>query len=630
MRRTLAAIFVALLWAGACTPGESPRSSQPDPDAALKGGTLRAVLSIEGGGGFTPLFSGGRVPGLLDPHKDFGSNDSWGLLRCCLTRTLLSHNGRSAEEGGAVLHPDLARSLPSVSPDGKTWTFELRRGVHYAPPLEDVEITARDFVRSFHRLLGIPEVESSGWFLFLDIQGAREYSSGKADSISGLETPDAHTLVIHLTRPGGDLGARLALPITTPLPPHPNDPDARFGVAEGLDDYGPFLVSSGPYIVEGADEIDFSQPPARREPARGLDEKLITLVRNPAWDEASDPLNLRPAYPDRIELAVLRSTDAAVAQVEEGAAHVAMHPVRPPQFSERQMREALAPGGALDARFGDFDVVFGIVMNLAVEPLNDLHVRRAINLAIDKQRVIELTGTNETSIATHLTPNAVVDNLLVDYDPYATPGSRGDISAAREEMSRSSYDSDGDGVCDDDACSGLQAIVRPEDLSTARSVRKDLLDIGLDLDLVAPEGDAYFEYYDDPAKKTPMLMGIGWLKLQMSAASFFVDQFYSQSGIGNGVGNGSMIGATPEQLKKWGYNVTKVPNVDARIEACQPLFGAAEFECWSELDQYLMQEVVPWVPYRYGKVTFLTSSELRNFEFDQLIGMPSFDQIAVP
>ncbi len=44
------------------------------------------------------------------------------------------------------------------------------------------------------------------------IAGASEFSQGKTSAISGLETPDDHTLVIHLVKPTGDLGSRLALP----------------------------------------------------------------------------------------------------------------------------------------------------------------------------------------------------------------------------------------------------------------------------------------------------------------------------------------------------------------------------------------------------------------------------------
>ena len=78
------------------------------------------------------------------------------------------------------------------------------------------------------------------------------------------------------------------------------------------DGYGPFLVSSGPYMIEGIDKVDFTATPTQQQGASGLvpwtytsDYNLVksgslTLVRNPSWDRATDPLRL--ALPDRIEI----------------------------------------------------------------------------------------------------------------------------------------------------------------------------------------------------------------------------------------------------------------------------------------------------------------------------------------
>jgi ABC-type oligopeptide transport system substrate-binding subunit len=76
---------------------------------------------------------------------------------------------------------------------------------------------------------------------YLPIEAAQAYAAGRADSIAGLEAPDAKTLVV-LTQPTGDLGGRMALPAAAPIPP---------GIAEGREDYGPYLVASGPYMLEG-------------------------------------------------------------------------------------------------------------------------------------------------------------------------------------------------------------------------------------------------------------------------------------------------------------------------------------------------------------------------------------------
>jgi ABC-type oligopeptide transport system substrate-binding subunit len=171
--------------------------------------------------------------------------------------------------------------MPSVSGDGLTWTFRLKPGLHYGPPLEHVEITAQDFIRALEREAN-PTASAIGYsYYYSVIQGFDDYAAGTADSISGLEAPDDTTLTLHLVRPTGDLGERLALPAAAPIPPNPSDPTAQLGAAEGHDDGdGSFLVSSGPYILEGSEALDFSLPPDQQHGVAGLvPGKAITLVR---------------------------------------------------------------------------------------------------------------------------------------------------------------------------------------------------------------------------------------------------------------------------------------------------------------------------------------------------------------
>src|SRR5262249_58682862 len=65
------------------------------------------------------------------------------------------------------------------------------------------------------------------------IVGFDAYARGRGGTISGLETPDARTLVVRLQRPQGDLGAWFAAPWTAPIPPSPHDPGASGGAAAG-------------------------------------------------------------------------------------------------------------------------------------------------------------------------------------------------------------------------------------------------------------------------------------------------------------------------------------------------------------------------------------------------------------
>jgi hypothetical protein len=93
--------------------------------------------------------------------------------------------------------------------------------------------------------------------------------------------------------------------------------------------------------------------------------------------------------------------------------------------------------------------------------------------------------------------------------------------------------------------------------------------------------------------------------------------------------NGTLVGASRDQLAGWGYDPADVPNIDDRIEACLPLVGSAQFECWATLDQYVMENVVPLVPYVFEKYPSVLSPRVVSYAFDQLWAGPAWDRIAV-
>jgi peptide/nickel transport system substrate-binding protein len=612
----LVACALAFILIGSCTGGDgepspTPKTAQPSP-----GGTLRVALPS------FPIST--LIEGVaLDPQRDYFF-DSQAVFRCCLLRTLLSHNGRSTEEGGAELHPDLAAALPEVSADALSWTFRIKPGIHYGPPFQETQIVAADFVRALEREAD-PEVEAStlGYaFYYSVIQGFDDFAAGKTDSIAGLETPDPHTLVVRLNEPTGDLGNRLSMAATAPIPE---------GAADGHEkDYGRFLVSSGPYMLEGSGQLDFSAAAEEQEPASGYTPaESITLVRNPSWDRSTDAL--RPAYPDRIEVSLGGTIEEWAPKVEEGTIDMQLFLGPPPQAPVDQIQTYQEDPERRDQVFVNRrDFLRYIPINLAVPPFDDLHVRRAVNFAIDKAALRDLRGGEITGeITGHIALNSLENNLLVDYDPYATDGHRGDVEKAKEEMRQSKYDRDKDGVCDVPACRDIYTPTFPP-LPTipwdrlARSIRGDLAAIGIELDVQERE-DVFAEILD-PTRKVPISIGPAWGKDYVNASNFFVPLF-AQGSLGGE--NSSLIGASPDQLRKWGYEVESVPSLDARIAQCQAAAGAAQFQCWAEADQFLMETVVPWVPYIEETRIVIVSDRVASYSFDQFSNMPAFDRIAL-
>jgi peptide/nickel transport system substrate-binding protein len=621
--------------AASCT---SSGGRPPARVAETAGGTLRVgLLAGDGTIGWCPLLLCGKT---FDPQST-SFVDVFELDRCCLMRTLLSYNGSSVADGGTVLRPDMARSLPTISSDGLTWTFHLRSGVHYAPPFEHTEIVAADFIRSIERCFtrastAIPWSNGGTiggyWtdtYLANVIAGAHEFTEGKADHVSGLQAPDSHTLIVHLTEPVGDLGYRLALPQLGPIPANPAHPSDPLGVAQGHDfDYGDVMVSSGPYMFQGSDKLSYTSPPKDQLPPLGNGFDTATLVRNPSWSPASDPV--RKAYPDGIEFFRLDSAKQAEQLVRSGALDVVLDWATGASTTMRWLND---PALRSQIQVTPADGERYLFLNLAVAPFHDVHVRRAMNLVLDRQaiaRALELRGSEAgQQVFTHLALDSYEDNLLLSYSPPGLTPS-GDLAAARQEMRRSRYDENHDGRCDASVCSGIRLVTRRADPSLVRGaqvIASELRAIGLNVRVEKLSDDAFNGTYGNPSARIALRMD-NWFKDFPSASTFFPVLLGSENIGGT---NAAMTGATAVQLRRYGYSVQSVPNVDGRIAACEALVYEAQTQCWAQLDQYLSEQVVPWIPLTQQVEGWLFSSRVRGFTVDasDAIPLPALDQIQV-
>ena len=90
-----------------------------------------------------------------------------------------------------------------------------------------------------------------------------------------------------------------------------------------------------------------------------------------------------------------------------------------------------------------------------------------------------------------------------------------------------------------------------------------------------------------------------------------------------------MVGATAQMLQERGYAVVPIPSAESQIAKCTPLTGDARVQCYADLDTYLMEQVVPWVPYLFDNDVVVTSAHVTNYAFDQFAGLPALDHLAV-
>ena len=150
--------------------------------------------------------------------------------------------------------PSLADGMPTISDKGLTYTFKIRKGIHFHDDAafaggKGRELVAQDFIYSFRRLADPSTLNDGFWILDGKIKGLNEWvaqlKTKKADystPIEGLQAPDANTLVIKLTQPYYQLLYVLTLPYTFAVP------------KEVVDKYGnEFLnhpIGTGPFMFD--------------------------------------------------------------------------------------------------------------------------------------------------------------------------------------------------------------------------------------------------------------------------------------------------------------------------------------------------------------------------------------------
>ena len=102
------------------------------------------------------------------------------------------------------LEPELASEMPTLSDDGLTITYKLREGVKFS---DGTELTSKDVKFTFTTMCD--NSYTGGNIDGMDVvEGYQDYFDGKADEVTGIETPDDYTVVFHLTTPQIDSVAK--------------------------------------------------------------------------------------------------------------------------------------------------------------------------------------------------------------------------------------------------------------------------------------------------------------------------------------------------------------------------------------------------------------------------------------
>jgi peptide/nickel transport system substrate-binding protein len=342
-----AAAIAALVGAAGCGGSSgSPSSSPSQATGAQKGGTYTILAAA--------------AFGVADPAQNY-TLEEWQLL--IDTHDGLTQFQRVGGAAGTKIVPDLATAIPQPTNGGKTYTFQIRKGIKFS---NGQTMKPSDFVTTFERQFTVPGPTS----FYSGIVGADKCSTKGCDLSQGVVADDsAYTLTINLTAPDPELLDQLALPFAYVVPAGTSKKLTGNNVPPG----------TGPYMWQSYNP-----------------NSAAVLVRNPyfhVWSSAAQPAG----YPDKIVEKYGQTISDEVTAVENNQAdQVYEGDVIP---SDR-LNELNSPKYAKQVHVNPLTSTWYFALNTRRPPFNNLQARQAINYAADRAAYVKIGGGPSLAVPT--------------------------------------------------------------------------------------------------------------------------------------------------------------------------------------------------------------------------------------
>ena len=498
---------------------------------------------------------------------DSATSYAWRLLS--VTNDGLVGFKRVGGSEGTQLVPNLATSLPSPTDAGRTYAFQLRKGIRFS---DGSLLKASDVRSTFERLFraGTPRPD-----YYASILGGSTCSKQPraCDLSSGIVTDDeVGTVTFHLSEPDPEFLYRLAIPFGSIVPA--DTPVSKDGTRP--------VPATGPYVI------------------RSATPKRLILVRNRhfrVWNAIARP----DGYVNRIEISLGPDSNRATTEVAHGTVDVA--------------------SGFLDgfgARLADFETqypaqvhttpataTFWWVLNTRGPPFDNVLARRAVNFALDRAELARIAGGPETTQPTCqiLPPN------FPGYRPYCpftadpSPGgawSAPDLTRARELVRQSG--TAGARV----TFWGWSAPAAEKEVDLARSLLKRL---GYRVSVkVFPDIAAFFDALaKTPPSGLPQAAINGWAADYPAASNFFI-----------GLLSCSTAGESSVNLS--GFCSRELDAKVKRAGVLQAQDQNAAAKLWAEVDREATN-LAPFVPTYTPRNVDLVSKRVGNYQNHPLFGI---------
>jgi YVTN family beta-propeller protein len=529
------------------------------------------VSATEHRGGTLTVSSGAKMRKVLDrksldPAIEILTDTIGGQILTITNDGLLSFKKVGGAEG-TTLVPDLASALPEVSTDGLTYRFPLREGIRYS---NGNPVRPEDFRHAVERTI-VLNADSPYAADLAELYGAIDGAKacGKdppSCDLSGSIVADAEAVTFHLARPDPDLLFKLAMPWAFPVPVTTPVED------QGLDP----VPATGPYMIAeaGPDEID--------------------LVRNPEfheWSGAAQP----DGFVDAISWRFGEKPAGAFDRLSAGKLDWMTEPPRPKDLAALQAAhpDQLVPRRILAT------LAFGF--NVRRPPFDDERVRQALNYAIDRNHVVELSGgpTKARATCQILPPN------LQGYEPFCPYGTLDPASGewSAPDLGRARALIENAGAIGDKVTAWATGDYpfRPGDVRLQGYIVKVLNELGLQATRkIVDDSDEYFGAIDAGEAQAFMT---GWASNYPSANDFIDFQF--------------RCGAP------YNYSGLCSESIDAAIDKAQKLQAGnppAANSAWIEIEHRLVKDAI-WVPLINGVSTYAFSARTENIQVHPQLGI---------
>ncbi|MGQ4331889.1 ABC transporter substrate-binding protein [Streptomyces hayashii] len=472
-----AAAVAALLTTAACGGGGDDDKGSSTGAAGFDAANNKVAQASAAKKGGTLKFGSAQDADSWDTTRGYYGM-MWNFARY-YSRQLVT-NKTEPGKAGAELTPDLATGLAKVSDGGKTYTYTLRDGVTWE---DGKPITSKDVKYGIERVWAQDVLSGGPPYLMQVLDPKGEYKGPYKDTsadklgLKAIETPDDKTIVFKLPQANSDFEEMLGLISASPVR-QDMDTKAKYQLH-------PF--SSGPY------KFDSYSP-----------GKDLTLVRNTAWKQASDPV--RKAYPDKITVKFFSDANQLDQRLLNGDLDLDLTQTgMSPQGRTTALKQHKAN---LDNPVSGY--IRYAVFPQSVKPFDNINCRKAVILGADHVSLQTARGGPIAGgdIGTNMLPPSVAGAEGQKYDPYQLAGAdkNGNAAKAKEALK---------------ACgqpNGFKTTIavrnnKPVEVATAQSLQASLKKIGITAEIDQFDGSQTTGIIGSPsnvAKKGYGIIIMGW------------------------------------------------------------------------------------------------------------------------